>query len=293
MNLAIEATQIAAWAGCLTLAPRVESPLALAALVIFFCLMMQGVFSMMHESFHRHAHHNVTINYAMGWLASTVFGAAHTLIQVNHLGHHVRNRTSAERVDYVEPGESVTRKAVAYYFAIFGGIWLAGCLGSLILAVMPPGWTRVFARRARENTYAAAFADFREQDFQRIRVETLAAIAFWAVAWLVLGWHWRYVALFYGAFAFSWSSLQWIYHVRTPLDSVEGTYNVRAPLPIRCLFLNFNYNLTHHRQPGLRWQLMHEATNLQETRPLWYTWLSILQPPRLLPPPGTLTKTYF
>lgn len=293
MNLVVLAAQVAAWAGCLTIASHIENGLALGAWVLFFCFMMQGVFSMMHECFHRHGHRNRTINHAMAWLASTIFGASATLIWVNHLGHHVRNRTSAELVDYVEPGQSVAKKTAAYYFAIFGGIWLGAFITSLALTVIPPRWTRVFMRKARDNTYAAAFADFREKDFARIRLETLAAVAFWAVFWLTLGWRWHDVALFYVAFALSWSSLQWIYHVRTPLDPVEGAYNVRALLPIRWLFLNFNYNLTHHRQPELRWQLMHRVTNLQETRPLWYNWLSILLPPRPLPPPGTLVKTYF
>lgn len=292
-NVLVLAAQCAAWAGCLTLARIVQNAWALVALLVFFCFMMQGVFSMMHECFHRHAHRDARINYAMCWLASAMFGASATLIWVNHLGHHVRNRTSAELVDYVEPGQSIWRKTVAYYSAIFGGIWLAAWLGSIAISLVPSRWTQRLTARGRNNTYAAAFADFTPADFQRIRWETMTAAAFWALLWLSLRWQWQHVLSFYAAFAFSWSSLQWIYHVRTPLHPVEGTYNLRAPRLIRWLFLNFNYNLTHHRQPALRWQLMHGETDLRQTRPLWFNWLSILLPPRRLPPPSHLTKTYF
>ena len=293
MNIAVLAAQVSAWAGCLVAAPLLAGTIWLPVLVVFFCLMMQGVFSMMHECFHGHGHRNGKLNAIMCWLATTVFGASATLIRINHLGHHVRNRTRAELVDYIESDESALQKIVSYYFAIFGGIWLASFIGSLILAVLPAGSADRLRAKAETNTYAAAFADFTPADFRMIRYEVLAGIAWWVGAFWLLDLQWAYVLLLYVAFAFSWSSLQWIYHVRTPLDVVEGTYNLRAPFPIRALFLNFNYNLTHHRDPGLRWQHMHAVTNLHETRPLWFSWLSILRPPAPMPKDRVIEKSYF
>jgi fatty acid desaturase len=215
------------------------------------------------------------------------------LIRINHLGHHVRNRTRAELVDFVVPGESRAKKTLSYYAAIAGGIWLAACLGSLVLAATPAALARRLRAYGEANTYAAAFADFAPTDCARIRYEVVGALAFWMTAFWLLGLQWQSVLLCYAAFAFSWSSLQWIYHVRTPLHVVEGTYNLRSPWFIRALFLNFNYNLTHHRQPALRWQYMHAATDLELTRPFWRTWLAILRPPRPLPDERSLVKTYF
>jgi len=293
MNLAVLGAQLGAWAICLWSAPRVGNGLWLALLVVFFCFMMQGVFSIMHECFHAHAHGNRRINDVMCWLATTIFGASATLIRINHLGHHVRNRTRAELVDYVEADESRFKKTLAYYAAIFGGIWLAAFLGSLMLLIVPAGVTKRLKAKGTNNTYAAAFADFETADFERIRIEVLAAVAFWIAAFWLLELRWSYVLLFYAAFAVSWSSLQWIYHVRTPLHVVEGTYNLRSPWFVRYLFLNFNYNLTHHRNPGLRWQRMHAATDLSETRPFWRTWLAILKPPAPMPEDRKIAKTYF
>ena len=293
INIAVLAMQTAAWAASLALAPYAAGTIWLAVLIIFFCLMMQGVFSMMHECFHGHGHRNPRINTGMCWLATTIFGASATLIRINHLGHHVRNRTRAELVDFIEPGDSAVKKTVSYYFAIFGGIWLASFAGSLILLFMPPGITDRLTRNADRNTYSAAFADFTSKDFLNIRLEVLAGAFFWGTAFIVLDLQIIYVLIFYAAFAVSWSSLQWIYHVRTPLDVVEGTYNLRAPWFIRFLFLNFNYNLTHHRNPGIRWQNMHAVSDISETRPFWYAWITILKPPRPLPADGVIEKSYF
>lgn len=293
-NLLILVLQTLAWAGTLTwLSHTGAGPLKWFVLLPF-CLVMQGVFSIMHEGFHGSAHRRPGVNYTMMVWASTMFGASATLIRVNHLGHHIRNRTRAERADFALPGESLARKRIAYYLAIGGGIWLGACVGSLVLAVLPASVTERLSMHGADNTYATAFGEFDAADFRRIRRETLAAIAIWgALGWL-LGWSPRVVLIACLAFAFSWSSLQWIYHMRTPLDVVEGGYNLRAPRLVRWLFLNFNYNLTHHRQPALRWQHLHAASDPRETRPLWYGWLTIFLPPRRLPDDlSQLDKTYF
>ncbi|WP_043284695.1 fatty acid desaturase [Paraburkholderia oxyphila] len=293
-NLIVLVLQSVVWAGTLTWLSHTQAGPAKWLMLIPFCLVMQGVFSMMHETFHGFAHRHSRVNYMMMAWASTMFGAAATLIHVNHLGHHVRNRTPAERADFAMPGESLVRKRVEYYAAILGGIWLGGFAGSVVLALLPARVTRRLAQGGGDSTYAVAFADFRAADFRRIRIETFVAAVIWLCAGWIFDWSASVVLIAYAAFAFSWSSLQWVYHMRTPLDVVEGTYNMRAPTPVRWLLLNFNYNLTHHRQPATRWQDMHEASDLRETRPLWYGWLAIFAPPRRLPDDlSQLRKTYF
>ncbi|WP_321884777.1 fatty acid desaturase family protein [Paraburkholderia bannensis] len=293
-NLLVLCLQSVAWAGTLTWLSHTQlGPLKWLVLVPF-CLVMQGVFSMMHESFHGFAHRHAGVNYMMMAWASTMFGASATLIHVNHLGHHVRNRTRAERVDYAAPGESLARKYIEYYLGILGGIWLGASVGGIVLALLPMCTIRWITKRIGDSTYAVAFAEFTAADFRRIRYEIFAAVVIWLTAAGLLGWSPKVVLIAYGAFAFSWSSLQWVYHMRTPLDVVEGTYNMRAPSVVRWLFLNFNYNLTHHRQPAMRWQDMHAASDPRETRPLWYGWITVFAPPRRLPDDlSTLDKTYF
>jgi len=60
------------------------------------------------------------------------------------------------------------------------------------------------------------------------------------------------------------------------------------------LFLNFNYNLMHHRRPDLPWQEMHGLVNSRETQPLWYRYMLVFKCPETLPvDPSAIRKIYF
>jgi fatty acid desaturase len=135
----------------------------------------------------------------------------------------------------------------------------------------------------RFNYLSAAFDGFKATDWPRMRIEGVVFIA-WCVVLIRFGpWDWQTVLIAYAGFAFTWSSLQWIYHLYTPLHKIEGAYNLRAPALVRVLFLNFNWNLTHHRQPGVPWQELPRHVDPAETQPLWYRWLYLFRPPSPFP----------
>jgi fatty acid desaturase len=294
MNFIVMLFQIAGWFLTLQIMHYEFHILLKVALVFVFCLMMQGVFSLMHECFHNHGHRNKNINGFMGWLLSTIFGTSFTLFHRNHEGHHVRNRTRPEVVDYIYPDESKFKKVVLYYVGILGGIWLMSFLGSLLLLFVPYRATRFLARSEKDNTYSSAFNDFSPKDWTLLKLEVILSIATWALLIWAFSWKASVLIPLYVAFAFSWSSLQWIYHVRTPLHPVEGAYNLRLPNWIRLLFLNFNYNLSHHRDPRKPWQRLFSESSQTETQPLWYRYICIFRPPEEFPnDPHSLKKTYF
>ena len=293
-NLLILAAQLVAWVSLISLLHQDISNWLKVAVLIAFCLVMQGVFSMMHECFHRHAHPNRRINWFVGWLVSAIFGTSYTLFRINHHGHHERNRTKAELVDYIYPDESPVRKIVLYYTGILGGIWLSGFVGALVLPLLPYRVARLLAARSEDNTYLTAFRDFSASDWNMMRLELALGLIFWIIAIRTFGWSWVPLLVAYLAFAFSWSWLQWVYHVRSPIDVVEGAYNLRLALPIRWLFLNFNYNLTHHRDASYHWQELHAVSNQAETQPLRYRLIRMVLPPQQIPDDAsTITKTYF
>ena len=263
-NLVVTVAQVLVWAALLTaIDSRTLHWSARAAALGLFCLMMQGVFTMLHEFCHRNAHRNPRLNYLIGWLTSTMFGTAPTLLQVQHWGHHRRNRTEAERAEFIHDGESPLAKTATYYGAILGGIWLACFLFPLISPLLPYATAQRLARHERFNSFAAGFGEFSARDWRRMQIEGLWSLAFWGGLVWFGPWQWPTLAVAYAAFAFSWSSLQWIYHVHTPVHVVEGAYNLRAPGIVRMLFLNFNYNLTHHRRPSLPWQELHARSDLE------------------------------
>lgn len=284
MNAAIGILQLAAWAAIITALSGPGSLWWKIPLGVFFVFMMQGVFSLMHECMHRHGHPSPAVNRGLGILTAAIFGTAYTLFRINHEGHHVRNRSRAELAEYIFPDESATRKIVAYYFAILGGIWLGSFVAALVLPFVPYRYAPLLNRPAKSmNGYSLSFAEFSRADWGWLRIEALAGLVLWTAAFVLLDWDWRVVALLYAGFAFSWSSLQWVYHMRTPLDRIEGAYNLRAPAVVRLLFLNFNYNLAHHRQPNLPWQLMFAVADPAETQPLWYRYLLVFKCPEPLP----------
>ena len=116
-NLVVLAVQALAWFALLwTLNQPLGLPARLAVLVLF-CWTMQGVFSLMHEYFHQNAHRDPRVNYAIGLVASTLFGTSATLHRVNHWGHHVRNRAEAEQGGSLDPpypssGLSIVRRPI-------------------------------------------------------------------------------------------------------------------------------------------------------------------------------------
>jgi fatty acid desaturase len=149
-------------------------------------------------------------------------------------------------------------------------------------------------RDGRFNTYAAGLMDLTPREWRRLRVEGLVCIAAWGALACFGPWRWQTLAIAYGAFAFTWSSLQWVYHLNTPVHVVEGAYNLRLPNPLRLLFLNFNYNLTHHRQPSLPWQELRARSDPREMQPMWYRYLLVFAPPRPFPDDlSALEKRYF
>ncbi|NWF73526.1 MAG: fatty acid desaturase [Nitrospirae bacterium] len=295
MNLLIGTGHVLAWAIMISFLHSPSSILWKGVVLILFCLMMQGVFSVMHECFHDQGHPTSWANWTLGVIEGTIFGTAYTLFRVNHEAHHVRNRSRAEIAEYIFPDESPTRKILLYYFAILGGIWLGAFVASILLPFIPYRYRLGLNRPAKSmNGYFLAFAEFSSRDWMRLRVEAAVGLLVWVSAILLLDWNWTVLSVAYAAFAFTWSSLQWIYHLRTPLDRVEGAYNLRAPLLVRWLFLNFNYNLTHHRHPAAPWQDAHALTDLKETQPLWYRYLLIFRCPEPLPADlSSIRKTYF
>jgi fatty acid desaturase len=294
-NLAVAAAQGLGWALLLTALDRDAWPwYARASALLLFCLMMQGVFTLLHEFCHRNAHARPAWNYAIGFFTALLFGTSATFLQVQHWGHHRRNRTASERGEFIHPGEGALAKGVRYYFAILGGIWLACLVFPLLVPLLPYGMTRHLVKDAKFNSFSEAFREFTPRSWRRMQLEGPALWAWLLLLFLAGPWRPSTLLLAYGGFAFTWSSLQWVYHLHTPLHVVEGAYNLRLPLPLRALFLNFNCNLTHHRSPATPWQELHRDSDPRETQPLWYRYLLVFRPPVPFPSEFSgLEKRYF
>jgi fatty acid desaturase len=294
-NLLITGLQLTAWWAAIEFCHSNAAIEAKVAIAVGFVLMMQGVFSMMHECIHNNGHDNSMVNFALGAISGFMFGTSYTLFRVNHEGHHVRNRTRPEVAEYIYPGENKFWKTVKYYFAVLGGIWLGSFAALFVLPLIPFKFAHKLSLSATSmNGYSLSFLHYKIKDWWLQRLDCTLVIGLWCAAFFMFDWRWQVLVPLYLFFAFSWSSLQWIYHLRTPLHRIEGAYNLRAPTVVRWLFLNFNYNLTHHRHPDMPWQEMHKITNLAETQPIWARYIGVVKPPEPLPADiSSIQKTYF
>ena len=109
INSLVVVVQLFVWFGLITLLHLDFNVLLKIPVLILFCLVMQGVFSMIHECMHGLGFKNAKLNWFMGWLTSTLFGCVFTLPCVYHNGHHVRNRSRPELGEFIFPDELIIK----------------------------------------------------------------------------------------------------------------------------------------------------------------------------------------
>ncbi len=288
LNLALTLAQVGGSVALLWLASHATSALVLALAVAAFAFLMQMGFSLIHEAEHDKLHPSRLVNDAQGVLLAALFPGSYQFMKVAHLAHHRKNRADAELVDYWRPGERPWLKGLQYYLLICGLVWVGVPLLTVVIALTPEALLRRNNRPAgaapADETKASSaqlyLAFLREARPWRVRAELAFTLALWWALFAGLDLTWSAVGWCYAAFAFSWASQQYIYHIRTPRHLVEGALNLRLHAPLRLLYLNFNYHLTHHRAPKVPWLHLPAATGEPPSQPYWRTYLRLWAPPQ-------------
>ena len=52
---------------------------------------------------------------------------------------------------------------------------------------------------------------------------------------------------------FVWSSQNYVNHAFSPRDIINGAHNLKMPLWLKPIYLNFNMHLAHHQNPHVPW----------------------------------------
>lgn len=282
LNLLLAAVQISVAFAVLILASRTHSALPLTLLAISFAFVMQMGFCIAHEAVHRKLHGNARLNLGVGIVMFSLFPGSFHFFQVAHLIHHRRNRSDDELEDYVLPGESPWFKRAMYYLLISGLFWILLPLSSIVIALIPQKRIRLPRPKDGSGTFRK-FAQFvNEIRPGWIRRDLLVAAVVWTLASLLLHLRLSAVAVCYAAFGFSWASQQYIYHVRTPRHAVLGALDLKLWAPVRWLYLNFNYHLTHHLAVWVPWNHLPSIAPQQPARGYLRTYLGLWQPPEPL-----------
>ncbi|HEY2518124.1 MAG TPA: fatty acid desaturase [Polyangiaceae bacterium] len=282
LNVALSIAQVAGALALVAAASHAPNPLLFGLAVLAFAFWMQMGFSLLHEAEHNKLHPRRAVNDALGIALAALFPGSYQLLKVAHLSHHKKNRSDAELVDYVRPSEGTVGKWVQFYALVCGLVWIGVPLLTLIVVVVPWGLLGNGQSPDVQPTGGPALylAFVREVGAWRVRGEAALTVAFGWGAFHFLHLTWPAVLACYAAFAFSWSSQQYIYHVRSPRHLVEGAFNLRLWKPLELLYLHFNYHLTHHRAVSLPWIHLPRATREAPTMGYLETYVRLWAPPQ-------------
>ncbi len=263
LNAVIVASQLVAVAFCFYFLSRVESIGALFGLALVFGLLMNSVYSTIHEAHHRMLFRNRLANDASGIVLSLLFPAAFHLLRQGHLGHHRRNRSDDEAFDLYFDHDSIVWKFLAWYGILTGVYWLVVVASNFVLVFCPMiinskffGWDR---------TSEVFIEHFQPETFKIMRIEALAAIVLHAGIFWSLGTPWYYYFGMYFGFGLMWSSLQYVHHYQAERDVINGARNLHCWEPIDKLWLNHNWHQTHHQLPTVPWRYLPELAEERNT----------------------------
>lgn len=281
LNVAIIVGQLAALAVCFLTAARVQSGWSLAALAIAFGIVMNSVYSIIHEAEHAILFQNRRWNDLAGAFMALFFPAPFHLIRQGHLGHHFRNRSDDEAFDFYFEEDHRLWRCLVLYGILTGCYWIVVVLGNVVFLLFP------FAADKRYWNFdrpSAAFMESLNPVYRRlIQAECLAAITLhvFIVWWLRIP-IFNYAIMYFG-FGFSWSAMQYVHHYGTERHVTRGARNLWLWKPIDRLWLNHNWHLTHHEHPTVPWIHLPVLDSIQPQRKkgfLLWSYLKMWRGPR-------------
>jgi len=251
LNAAIIIAQLAAIAVCYVAAARVQSAWSLALLAVVFGVVMNSVYSIIHEAEHAMLFPNRRWNDFCGAVMALFFPAPFHLIRQGHLGHHLRNRSDDEAFDlYFDGGHRLWRSLVLYGI-VTGCYWIVVVLGNVVFLCFPFAATKKYWEFDRPS---AAFMESLNPVYRRlIQLECAAVIVLHTL--VVWGLHipiWKYAVMYFG-FGLTWSAMQYVHHYGTERHVTRGARNLWISGPLDRLWLNHNWHLAHHEHPTVPW----------------------------------------
>ena len=257
INAAIVIGQLLALAACVWVASQVASFWAVGVLAVAFGVLMNSVYSVIHEAEHAMLFRSRVANESVGVLMALFFPAPFHLLRQGHIGHHLRNRSDDEAFDLYFDGDNVIWKWLVWLGILTGLYYVLVVISNVVAALAPFILDRrhfkIDAHVKVDRASAAFLESFNPAHLRWIRLEGIAAIALHTA--LVLGLRipiWHYLAM-YGAFGFMWSAMQYVHHYGTERHVTRGARNLWIFGPVDALWLNHNWHLAHHEHPTVPW----------------------------------------
>lgn len=278
LNLALLAVASAVSGALLWGASHAPGPPAAIACAVGFSFTANTLFSLLHESVHGIFSPRPGINEWAGRLAAAWFPTGLAVQRAFHFTHHRNNRSESERFDLLYGGDVRWLKRAQWYSLLTGVYWLVTVAGVVAHLVVPRVARRRLLRSAGPRAAAQTSADEYLAALDGVdpvgsRLEIALSLACQAALFVLLdlsalGW-----VLCYGAFALSWSALQYADHAFSPLDRHEGAWNLAVDPVTRLFFLNYHYHRAHHQNPRVPWSRLPDLVDPAEPKPsFWRVW---------------------
>src|SRR6478609_4724015 len=180
MNIAIVAAQLLAIAACFYAAARTTQPWAIAGLAIAFGVLMNSVYSIIHEAEHAMLFPNRSLNDAAGVFMALLFPAPFHLLRQGHIGHHLRNRSDDEAFDLYFDGDNIVWRWMVWFGILTGFYYLIVVISNVVAAVAPFILDRRHYKIEKnvsvDRASSAFFESINPAYMRYIRLEGLAAI---------------------------------------------------------------------------------------------------------------------
>ena len=256
-NAAIVVAQLAAIAGCCCWASRARQVWSVACLALVFGVLMNSVYSIIHEAEHAMLFSNRRINESVGVVMALFFPAPFHLLRQGHIGHHLRNRSDDEAFDLYFDGDNVIWRWIVWIGILTGLYYLLVVISNVIAVAAPFILDRrnfKIDRHIKVDRASAAFIEsFNLAHLRWIRLEAAAAILLHVIIVHVFRIPlWNYLAM-YGGFGFMWSAMQYVHHYRTERHVTRGARNLWIFGPIDAIWLNHNWHRAQHEHPTVPW----------------------------------------
>jgi fatty acid desaturase len=251
LNLAIMAGQLIAIGACFVAAKQARGFREIGFLAVAFGVLMNSVYSIIHEAEHGILFSNRKGNDFAGAAMALFFPAPFHLIRQGHLGHHLRNRSDDEAFDFYFDGDHRLWRVLVWYGILTGFYWLIVVLSNFVFLFFPFTIDKKYWELDRPS---AAFMEALNPGYRRfIQIECASALALHAGAIWGLGIPWGNYLAMYAGFGVLWSAMQYVHHYGTERHVTRGARNLWVWGPIDRLWLNHNWHLTHHQHPTVPW----------------------------------------
>ncbi len=251
LNAGIIAAQLLAVASCMASLCFIESWWALAIVHLLFGIVLNSVYSIIHEAEHSMLFSSRRWNDFAGAAMSLLFPAPFHLIRQGHLGHHMRNRSDDEAFDFYFDEDHKLWKVLVLYGILTGFYYVMVVLSNVVFLLFP---FRDDKKYWHVDQASAAFMESLNPRYHWIiRLECLSAIALHTtIVWLLPIPLTSYLVM-YAGFGLMWSGMQYVHHYGTERHVTRGARNLWIWRPLDLIWLNHNWHLTHHSHPSIPW----------------------------------------